>query len=75
LRRLWDEKGKYLIVGSRTARDLWGELADRHCFQFASEQRIGFGRESKVIGLQVVIVPWIEEGLFVLPELKVMQAA
>lgn len=75
IRHLWDQDGKYLIVGAKTAHDLWGECADQSFMQFAVSSRFGMDGETKVLGLQVVIVPWIEEGLFVLPELKVQVPA
>lgn len=66
LRMLWDQDGKYLIVGRKAAYDLLHECDDFMHFQV--DVKLGLNRKTRVLGLEVVVVPWIE-GLFVLPDL------
>jgi hypothetical protein len=68
--RIWDKQAKYLIVGSKTAHDLWGELASQDIWNFTHTMEMAYGKGyPQYRGLTVVVVPWLADGLFLLPEL------
>lgn len=68
LRMIWAQEAKYIVVGHRTSRQLWGECDQ--FFQFAFNERMAFDGKARVIDLQVVVVPWLEDGILLLPELR-----
>lgn len=70
LRHIWNQEAKYVVVGHKTAYSLMGEVASRTYVSFNTPFRMGFDGVTKVMGLTVVVVPWLEEGVLVLPELK-----
>jgi hypothetical protein len=68
--RIWDKQAKYLIVSAQTANDLWGELASQDMWNFTHTMEMAYGKGyPQYRGLTVVVVPWLADGLFLLPEL------
>lgn len=70
--RIWNREIKYVVVGHQTAEKLLDEIAGQSFYQFETSVKLAYGshRNFRVIGLTVVVVPWLEAGVILLPELQ-----
>lgn len=67
---LYHKRAKYVVMGPSEFSRFSGEMRDHAPFmQFNFDARVGFGRSMTTLGLECVVVPWIE-GFFVMPELN-----
>jgi len=70
LKLIWNRQARYVIIAGKTADDLFGEVASRDFYSFNWNMKMHSGQCIEYRGLKIVIVPWIERGLFLLPELE-----
>jgi hypothetical protein len=67
IERLYYKKARYVIMGYDAFTALDGEM--REFLRFEAPIRMGMGNRSEIMGLEIIVVPWIE-GFFVLPDLE-----
>ena len=65
---LWHELAKYVVVGHDVAHELLDRLNTPY-MRFPLEARLGHNGITKVLGLTLVIVPWLK-GVAILPDLE-----
>lgn len=65
---LYHKRAKYVVMGPSDFSRFSGELEAHQFMRFNFNARIGLGRAITPMGLECVVVPWVE-GFFVLPDL------
>lgn len=70
---IWNRRAKYIVVGHKTLQQLWGELASESFSSFDARLHLGFNGHSEFRGMRIVTVPWLLEGVLLLPDLEEAQ--
>jgi hypothetical protein len=65
---LYYKRAKYVVMGIEAFAQMSNEPHVHEMMRFNFNTRIGINRQFTALGLEVIVVPWIE-GFFVLPEL------
>lgn len=68
MRMLYNEEAKFILIGHEMAHDL--KMECEHMLSFSMPQPIIFDGVQKVVGLNVVVCPWLS-GVALVPELKI----
>lgn len=66
---LYNRRARYVVMGPRDLARLCDQPEIRELMRFNFTSLIGINSRRTVLGLEVVVVPWVE-GFFVLPDLE-----
>jgi hypothetical protein len=70
IERLYNKRAKYLVIGAEDLARLLNEPSIRQMMRFRFPVQIGgFDGRCGILGLEVVVVPWLS-GFFVMPDLE-----
>lgn len=70
---LYNKRARYVIMGPRDFARFSNEPEIRDMLRFHFTSQIGYNNTRAILGMEVVIVPWID-GFFVLPDLEDVRA-
>lgn len=66
---LYNKRARYIVMGPRDYARFTNDPECRDLLYFGFSVPIGMGNRRTIMGMEVVIVPWIE-GFFVMPDLQ-----